>query len=460
MKTLLISISFLISTSVFSQNIVNTLGTGGVFTIKDASSNYLTLSQSNGQVNILRNLRLENTTGSTLGVLFKGTERFMHNYGTSNMFLGINAGNYTMTTDASFNTGIGNSNMLNLTTGALNTSLGYRALLNNTSGSNNTALGVNSLLANTSGDAITSVGVNTFFKNTTGINSTAVGVNSLFNNINGSFNDAVGVNSLFNNISGNSNIAIGNHTLFNNTTGSTNIAIGVHALDTILAGNNNVSIGGNSYINLLTGNNNTAIGTLAGTDLYNGSNNTLLGYDAEPLSTTSNNQVILGNTSVTSLRCNVQVISSLSDMRDKKNIKDLNLGIDFIMKLKPRQFNWDKREWYEGNISDGSKTSEVPTAGFIAQELDNVQMSQNADWLNLVLKDNPERMEATYGNLLPVMVKAIQDLKTENDELRDEIVQLKTANDKIVKLEQMLNELTYLKHASLIDKKENMNNSK
>ncbi|MBL0109005.1 MAG: hypothetical protein IPP52_17440 [Ignavibacteria bacterium] len=82
MKTLLISISFLISTSVFSQNIVNTLGTSGIFSIKDASSNYLTLTQSNGQVNILRNLRLENTTGSSLGVLFKGTERFLHNYGS------------------------------------------------------------------------------------------------------------------------------------------------------------------------------------------------------------------------------------------------------------------------------------------------------------------------------------------------------------------------------------------
>ena len=147
-------------------------------------------------------------------------------------------------------------------------------------------------------------------------------------------------------------------------------------------------------------------------------------------------------------------------MRDKKNIKDLNLGLDFIMKLKPRQFNWDKREWYESDISDGSKMSDVPTAGFIAQELDEVQTTQNADWLNLVLKSNPDRMEATYGNLLPVMVKAIQDLKTENDELRVEIVQLKTANDKIVKLEQMLNELTYLKHVSLIESKENMKNSK
>ena len=79
------------------------------------------------------------------------------------------------------------------------------------------------------------------------------------------------------------------------------------------------------------------------------------------------------------------------------------------MKIKPRQFNWDRREWYDDNISDGSKMKEEPTAGFIAQELDEAQTTENAEWLNLVLKDNPEKWEATPGNLLPIMVKAMQD---------------------------------------------------
>ena len=43
---------------------------------------------------------------------------------------------------------------------------------------------------------------------------------------------------------------------------------------------------------------------------------------------------------------------------------------------------------------------EEPTAGFIAQELDEAQTTGNAEWLNLVLKDNPEKWEATPGNLL------------------------------------------------------------
>jgi len=56
-----------------------------------------------------------------------------------------------------------------------------------------------------------------------------------------------------------------------------------------------------------------------------------------------------------------------------------------------------------------------------------VQSTENAEWLNLVLKDNPEKFEATYGNLLPVMVKAIQELKVEGEKLKVENEKLKVA---------------------------------
>ncbi len=72
---------------------------------------------------------------------------------------------------------------------------------------------------------------------------------------------------------------------------------------------------------------------------------------------------------------------------------------------------------------------EEPTAGFIAQEFDEVQNSEHAEWLNLVLKDNPDKWEATYGNLLPVIVKAIQELTIKNEQLKiekdEEIAELK-----------------------------------
>src|SRR6202521_5278164 len=111
------------------------------------------------------------------------------------------------------------------------------------------------------------------------------------------------------------------------------------------------------------------------------------------------------------------------------------------MQLKPRVFNWDRREWYDDGITDGSKMRNNLTAGFIAQELDTVQTKASAEWLNLVLKDNPDRLEATPGNLLPIMVKAIQELKIENDQLKSEIVTLKTENEKLAQLETLCKKL-------------------
>ena len=381
----------MIVTNIYSQSITNTLGTNGLFTIKDASNNYLTLNQTNGQVNILKTLRLENTTSSTTGVIFKGADRFLHNYGFGNVFLGVNSGNFTMT--GTGNTGIGYNSIYSNTTGAFNTALGYQSL----------------------------------YLNNTGYQNTAVGNYSLDANYNGFRNTAVGSSSLSNNTVGTNNTALGYQSMYNNTTGFNNTAIGYQSL-----------------INNL-GNYNTALGYNAGSTITTGANLTCIGIDAAPSSATALDQVTLGNGFVQFLRCNVQTISSLSDMRDKKNITDLTLGLDFLMKVKPRQFNWDKREWYENNKSDGSKMKESFTAGFISQELDEAQTTENADWLNLVLKDNPEKLEATYGNLLPVMVKAIQDLKMENDLLKIESVEQKTENmemeQRLLKLEKKQNTL-------------------
>jgi hypothetical protein len=345
MKNLLLLFYLLFTIHCIAQDITNTLAPTAKFIVKDASNNYLTLDQSTGQVNVLRTLRLENTTSSTTGAVFKGVDRFIHNYGTNNTFLGINSGNFTL------------------------------------SGFSNTALGVQSLHSITSGSQ---------------------------------------------------NIAMGNSSLANNTTGFSN----------------------------------TALGYSAGSTITTGTNLTCLGYDAEPTSGSAANQITLGSYDITSLRCAVTTITSLSDERDKKNIKDLNLGIEFLMKIRPRQFNWDKREWYGNNISDGTKMKEEPTAGFIAQELDEAQTTSEAEWLNLVLKDNPEKWEATPGNLLPIMVKAIQDLKAEkdneikklkteneqlksnNEKLSSEIESLKSVSEKLVTLEQIVNELISNKQAS------------
>lgn len=80
-----------------------------------------------------------------------------------------------------------------------------------------------------------------------------------------------------------------------------------------------------------------------------------------------------------------------------------------------------------------------PTAGFIAQELDTAQINAQAEWLNLVLKTNPDRLEATSGNLLPIIVKALQELKVANDSLAARL----TMSDRVQ--QQLLTELKQLK---------------
>jgi len=438
------------ASSVFSQNITTTLGTNGVFTIRDASTNFFTVSQSTGEVNILKSLRLENTTNSTLGVLFKGTNRFLHNYGIDNTFLGINSGNFTMT--GATNTALGHSSLYSNTTGYYNTAVGNSSLQSNTTGYFNTALGTQSLYSNTTSFRNTGVGYASLFFNTTGYHNTAVGIAALYLNTTGYQSTAVGINSLYSNTTGHVNIAVGNLSLFSNTYGNSNIALGFQSLYSSTTGNYNTAVGNYSLSSNTAGNLNVAIGYSSGASITTGFNLICLGSNAEPSSNNAFGEITLGNSSNTSLRCNVQTITSLSDARDKKNIQDLSLGLDFLMKVKPRLFNWDKREWYGNNVSDGSKMKEEPTAGFIAQELNEVQTNENAEWLNLVLKNNPEKLEATYGNLLPVMVKAIQELKVENEKLkvvslteRQENIDLKNDNkimkQSLLKLEQTQNKL-------------------
>ncbi len=69
--------------------------------------------------------------------------------GAHNTFLGLNAGNFTMSGD--FNTAIGTGALVSNTTGAANTASGVNALFSNTTGSDNTASGLSALYANTAG---------------------------------------------------------------------------------------------------------------------------------------------------------------------------------------------------------------------------------------------------------------------------------------------------------------------
>jgi hypothetical protein len=123
----------------------------------------------------------------------------------------------------------------------------------------------------------------------------------------------------------------------------------------------------------------------------------------------------LGNASISTLRCQVTSITALSDERDKKDIAPLVHGLDFVKQLKPVSFEWNSRpeivtDHVGKEIQIQGKVG-IADIGFIAQDIVALEDSLNAaDSLQLSFRDNPEKLEVTQGRLIPILVKAIQDL--------------------------------------------------
>jgi hypothetical protein len=259
--------------------------------------------------------------------------------------------------------------------------------------------------------------------------NTASGYQALFANATGNKNTANGLYALRSNTTGISNTASGADALRFNTTGSDNTANGLYALRSNTTGVGNTASGTSTLRSNTTGNYNTAIGNYAGYDLTTGINNTLIGYDAITSTPNTDNEITLGNMSITSLRCKVSSITSLSDRRDKKDIIPIEEGLAFLKQLNPVSFTWNTR--------DKAKVG-IKSAGFIAQELLALQKQSNlGDNLDLMSENNSEKLEARYGNLLPVIVKAIQEESAEKDK---EIKALKERLDALEKqIKQMLN---------------------
>ena len=186
-----------------------------------------------------------------------------------------------------------------------------------------------------------------------------------------------------------------------------------------MTGSNNVIIGDNAGLVTTTGTQNTVMGAGTGGTLLTNSNCAVIGHTAEPSSNSVTNEFTLGNSSVDNLRCNDTSISSLSDERDKTNVADLALGVDFLNTVRPVSFDWDRR--------DGSFVG-YNGLGFIAQELKVAgDATDFADHMRLVNEENPDLLEADPMKMFPVLVKAIQELSTENEALLARIVTLENA---------------------------------
>jgi len=384
-----------------------------------------TPSNSAGNYNIaLGTQALHSSTGGIQNNVAIGYQALLGNNGSYNVALGDNA----LSGTGSFNIGLGRQAGHQIAGAQFNVFLGYQPAYSVTDIGHSVAIGYQALYSISDGLMFSGTG-NTYGHIAIGYNSQKYfqGVDQ-----NGKPNIAMGVFSLENNVQEGANIAIGNGalrylgkgmTLSNYTGGFGNIAIGDETLkgghtgswntsDTF-RGNYNTAVGYQSMI-LLKGfaaSSNSAFGRQAGDNITTGSNNTCIGAGADASSATVSNEITLGDTNISTLRCNDTSISSLSDGRDKTEIVDLPAGLEFLNTLRPVKFKWQTRD---GNGKDG-----LTRAGFIAQDLQSAQTNHN--YLDLVMDNNPDKLEAKQEHLIPVLVQAIKDLSAKNDALEARI---------------------------------------
>ena len=209
--------------------------------------------------------------------------------------------------------------------------------------------------------------------------------------------------------------AAGYQSGYSETTATNNSYLGAQSGYTNITGDDNTYLGYQSGYNA-TNRENTFIGYQAGLNVTTSHNNLIIGYQANASAADVHDEITIGDSNITTLRCADTTIASLSDKRDKTNIIDCPYGIDYLDKLRPVQYTWKKRVLTkndENNIHNGKKR-----IGFIAQEIQDTMSNNENEILDLVYESNPERLEFKQDNLLPIIIKAIQDIQEENNKLK------------------------------------------
>jgi hypothetical protein len=103
-------------------------------------------------------------------------------------------------------------------------------------------------------------------------------------------------------------------------------------------------------------------------------------------------------------------ISAISDQRLKENIQDLDAGLDKIMALKPRQFDW----------KEGKGKNVKGDRGFIAQEFEQVFPDLIDEWKDPA-PEGEDPYKSVRADLIPVLVKAIQEQQAIIDSLKSRL---------------------------------------
>lgn len=228
-----------------------------------------------------------------------------------------------------------------------------------------------------------------------------VKINGIIGNGNGNIATctATGIGAMSAINTGANNTANGNLSLANNTSGTNNTAVGFGALYNAVSLNSNTAVG---------------INALAGNTLY--SNCSGLGNAS---SITASNQVQLGDSATTTYVYGT--VQNRSDIRDKAEVRDTVLGLDFINELRPVDYKWDIRDDYKTDLldqisnltHDGTHTRSRFHHGLIAQEVKSVIEASGVDFGGFQdhnVSGGQDVLSIGYDELIAPMIKAIQEL--------------------------------------------------
>jgi hypothetical protein len=356
-----------------------------------------------------------------------------------------------------------------------NVSFGYKALSNPaTTQNNNVAIGFRALSVNSSGFANTATGGDALRFNAGGYYNTATGYRTLYSNTSGSCNTASGIESLFNNTEGEYNTATGGGALYENTTGSCNTSHGYYSLPFNTTGEGNTANGHGALPDNTTGSYNTGIGSWVLDDNTTGSFNTALGYYSivaagnlnnsmalgYQVTLTSSNQARIGNSSITSIG-GFADWTNFSDGRAKKNIRTNVPGLAFINRLQPVTYNLDLAA-IDGLLKiDPMGNSNNPLAkplspelmainkkareakekqlqtGFVAQDVEKIAQSIGYDFSGVDV-DEAGIYGLRYAEFVVPLVKAVQELSEQNDQLQAQVTELTGLVSSLLKKENVL----------------------
>lgn len=259
-----------------------------------------------------------------------------------------------------------------------------------------------------------------------------IGTNAGLNN-QGLYNTGIGYESMKLNSYGGDNTAIGFKTLDANTNGSGNTAVGHVALGGNTTGGGNTALGYSALSGNLTGHYNTAIGYNTYTS-GSYSNSTAIGYGA---SISGNNQIHLGNTSITEIKGQVS-FTQYSDGRVKNQVEENVPGLEFINRLRPVTYHFDIEKEnqimgiYQTASTKHNEIDSIRFTGFIAQEVEEVAKACDYNFSGVKTPKNEKELYGlSYSEFVVPLVKAVQE--------QQQIIE--TQNKVLLALEKRISEL-------------------